>query len=100
MNEESMEGEPAGTSHRKRIGKGIFWLGVLLVIATVLAPFVVSALAYTGRDVQLGFYEIFLTPLLIFGIIMVIIGIVLVLFPGFSKDGLWIMMTGPFGKTT
>lgn len=100
MNEKTKEGEARDASRRKRIGKVIFWLGVVLVIATVLAPFVVSVLAYTGMEVQLGFYESFLTPLFIFGIIMVILGIALALFPGFSRDGLWIMMTGPFGKTT
>lgn len=100
MNEKTKDGEARDASRRKRIGKAIFWLGAVLVISTVLAPFVVSALAYTGMDVQLGFYESFLTPLFIFGIIMIILGIALALFPGFSKDGLWIMMTGPFGKTT
>lgn len=100
MNEKTKEGEARDASRRKRIGKVIFWLGVVLVIATVLAPFVVSVLAYTGMEVHLGFYESFLTPLFIFGIIMVILGIALALFPGFSRDGLWIMMTGPFGKTT
>ncbi|MGV9103553.1 MAG: hypothetical protein ACOC38_04445 [Promethearchaeia archaeon] len=98
MNEETKEGEPTNNEWRKRLGKVIFWLGILVVIAAIMAPFVVSVLAFAGMNVQLGPYQSLVGPVLIFGVVMVIIGIALALFPGFSEDGLWIMMTGPFGK--
>ncbi len=77
---------------RNRIGRIIFWMGIIFLISNVLVTFAISRIAP-----QTNFSAI--NSLALFGIVLIFVGVLIVYATGeFSKDGLWALQTGPFVK--
>ncbi len=77
---------------RNRIGRFIFWMGIIFLISNVLVTAAISWIAP-----QTNFSAI--NSLALFGIVLIFVGVLIVYATGeFSKDGLWALQTGPFVK--
>lgn len=97
MNETEEESESSVKSTRKRIGRILFMAGLLLLSFSVLSILVVSVVAYTGGTIQVSTYSGYLVPIGIFGGLLLVAGLLMVVLPdGPSKDGVWVMMLGPY----
>ena len=83
---------------RQLIGRILFWIGVIVIGAViVLGVVVISVSALTGSNTLAVGYGHSATPFLIIGILILLVGLMMALFPdGFSKDGLWVLKLGPF----
>ena len=83
---------------RRRIGRILFWIGVIIVGAlAVLGVFVISVSALVGSTVLVVSYSESAVPILIIGILAIIVGLVTALMPdGFSRDGLSVLKLGPY----
>jgi len=86
-------------SARRRIGKIMFLIGLIVVGMTVASLVILSAAAYGGYDVQLTSYSNIMTPIIVVGFLILLVGLALAVLPeGPSKDGLWVLKTGPYIK--
>lgn len=77
---------------RNRIGRIIFWMGIIFLITGVLCTSVISWIV-AGVDFSAP------NALSLFGILLIWVGVLIIYATGeFSKDGLWALQTGPFVK--
>lgn len=83
---------------RRLIGRFLFWIGVIIIGAViVLGVVVISVSALTGSTTLAVGYSNSAIPFLIIGILILLVGLTMALLPdGFSRDGLWVLKTGPF----
>jgi len=90
--------EKSVVSLRRRVGRAVFWFGVVILgIMTVLAVVVLSAAAISGSAFPITDYGNIAIPLFLLGIAAIIVGFVMALLPdGFSRNGLSIIKTGPY----
>ena len=97
MNEETDIGLPA-QSRLKRVGRILFISGIVIVVGGIVLGFgVVLVAAYTGSFVIVSNYGGYAILTLLFGVLLVIIGLIALILPGgFSKDAVWAMRIGPF----
>ena len=77
---------------RNRIGRFIFWMGIIFLISGMLCTSVISSIVavvdYSAPN-----------TLALVGIVLIFVGVLIVYATGeFSKDGLWALQTGPFVK--
>jgi uncharacterized membrane protein YadS len=88
----------SATPIRRRAGKVVSIAGVFLIASLVILGVCVSFVAaYTGSiDLSQGYLNIAI-PGFVIGFLLVIVGLTAALLPeGLSKDGLWVMQTGPY----
>jgi nitrate reductase gamma subunit len=97
MNEETDTSVPA-QSRLKRVGRILFISGIVIVVGgIVLGLSVVLVAAFTGSFVIVSNYGGYAILALLFGVLLVIIGLIALILPGgFSKDAVWAMRIGPF----
>ena len=97
MNEETDTDSPA-QPRLKRVGRILFISGIAIVVGgIVLGLSVVLVAAYTGSFVIVSNYGGYAILTLLFGVLLVIIGLIALILPGgFSKDAVWAMRIGPF----
>jgi len=97
MNEETDTGSTA-QPRMKRVGRILFISGVAIVIGVIVLGFsVVLVAAYTGSLAIVSFYGGYAIPALLFGILLIVIGLIALILPGgFSKDAVWAMRGGPW----
>ncbi|MHA2600860.1 MAG: hypothetical protein AM324_001840 [Candidatus Thorarchaeota archaeon SMTZ1-83] len=83
---------------RRLVGRILFWIGVIIIGAVlVLGVAVISVSALSGSNTLAVDYSNYATPFFIIGILIMMIGLMMALFPdGFSRDGLWVLKLGPF----
>ena len=83
---------------RRLVGRILFWIGVIVIGAViVLGVAVISVSALAGSNTLAVDYGNSAPPFLLIGILIMIIGLMMALFPdGFSRDGLWVLKLGPF----
>ncbi|MHA2379410.1 MAG: hypothetical protein ACXADS_09030 [Candidatus Thorarchaeota archaeon] len=98
MSEASSGTESIRQSSTRRFGRAVFWIGVALVaIVTILGAAVLLVTAYAGSGFLITSYGNIAIPLLAIGTVMILVGLVAYCLPeGFSKDGLWVLKTGPY----
>jgi hypothetical protein len=97
MNEETDTDSPA-QPRLKRVGRILFISGIAIVVGgIVLGLSVVLVAAYTGSFVIVSNYVGYAILALLFGVLLIIIGLIALILPGgFSKDSVWAMKIGPF----
>ena len=79
---------------RTRIGRIIFWMGIIFLISGMLCTSVIS-LIVAGVEFNYSAPN----ALALFGIVLIFVGVLIVYSTSeFSKDGLWALQTGPFVK--
>ncbi len=79
---------------RNRIGRIIFWMGIIFLVSGQLCISIISWIV-TGTD----FNYSALNALSLFGILLIFVGVLIVYATSeLSKDGLWVLQTGPFVK--
>ncbi|UCH05542.1 MAG: hypothetical protein JSW05_05085 [Candidatus Thorarchaeota archaeon] len=83
---------------RRVIGRILFWIGVVIIGAVIVLEVAVNSVsAITGSNTLVVGYSNSAIPLLIIGILIMIVGFMMAILPdGFSRDGLWVLKTGPF----
>jgi hypothetical protein len=92
MNELTKPKSETDSRMRNRIGRIIFWMGIIFLISNVLVTAAISWIAP-----QTNFSAI--NSLALFGILLIFVGVQFVYATGeFSKDGLWALQTGPYVK--
>jgi hypothetical protein len=97
MNESHREPEPRRLTKRQRIGRIFFAIGCVLAGLSVVCMFTVSAAAFSGVDIDVSLLAGLITPFGVLGVVLILLGLAMVLLPdGPSKDGVWVMMLGPF----
>ncbi len=98
MSEAPTTTESARYSLGRRVGRAVFWTGVAIIaVVTILGAAVMLASAYTGTGFLLTSYTNLAIPLVIIGAVMILVGLVAYCLPeGFSRDGLWVLKTGPY----
>ncbi|MFW9868654.1 MAG: hypothetical protein ACFFFO_07070 [Candidatus Thorarchaeota archaeon] len=97
--------EEVEVSLRRRTGKIVIVVGILLLVLVIVLGMLTSIVsAYYGPTESARAYVQFntiATPVVIFGVLLVVAGLIAILLPeGQPQDGVWIMQLGPFGKTT
>lgn len=86
------ESDSRAKPQRNRIGRIIFWMGIVFLITGVLCTFVISSIV-AGADFSAP------NALSLIGIVLIFVGVLIVYATSeFSKDGLWALQTGPFVK--
>ena len=97
MNEETDTDSPA-QPRLKRVGRILFISGVAIVVGViVLGLSVVLVAAYTGSFVIVSNYGGYAILALLFGVLLIVIGLIALILPGgFSKDVVWAMKIGPY----
>ncbi len=95
MNEETDTDSPA-QPRLKRVGRILFISGIAIVVGgIVLGLSVALVAAYTGSFVIVSNYVGYVILALLFGVLLVIIGLIALILPGgFSKDAVWAMRGG------
>lgn len=84
------------STHRV-IGKALLLLGFSVSLFTFIIAMYISLAAYTGQSTQITDYRSLLSPLTLTGVVMMVFGLAALLYPsGLSKDGSWVLMTGPY----
>jgi hypothetical protein len=85
-------------SFRRRVGKVAVMTGVFLIASLVILGVCVSFVAaFTGSSSLSQGYLNIAIPGFVFGVLLMIVGFAAALLPeGLSKDGLWVMQTGPY----
>jgi hypothetical protein len=86
------------TPIRRRVGKVALVTGVFLIASLIILGACVSLVAaYTGAAGLNQTYLDIATPGVVIGLLLMVVGLIAVLLPdGLSKDGLWIIQTGPY----
>ena len=95
--------EPQAEGHRKiplkrRIGKIALSVGLFVIVLVIVLGILTSLVsAYEGSTELVRQYDVLARPIIVFGIILVLSGLVAILLPeGLSQDGVWILKTGPY----
>ncbi|MFX1482991.1 MAG: hypothetical protein ACFFCP_07365 [Promethearchaeota archaeon] len=94
--------EQKGTKTRRDIrhlfGQVVMWIGIAVVLMVLITGLYVSLAVYpTGYGPDITSYGNLSTPLILTGIVLIILGLAVLLFPsGLSKDSNWVLMTGPY----
>ncbi|TFF91570.1 hypothetical protein EU546_08430 [Candidatus Thorarchaeota archaeon] len=97
MNKTEDNHESRKDGKRRKLGRVLFMAGLVVLSFSIVSVLVVSVAAYSGLPIQVSSYSSYLVPIGIFGVLMVVAGIVMVILPeGPSKDGVWVMMMGPY----
>lgn len=97
MNEPEDEAKPKEYTTRRKAGRILFMAGLLILSSSVLSILVVSVAAYSGVAVKVSAYFGYLVPIGIFGGLLSVAGLLMFLLPeGPSKNGVWVMMMGPY----
>lgn len=92
-----MVGVQKPQSRRRRIGKSICLLSGLAVVITLFGGLVVTVAAMSGVTQPMISYNQYASPVALLSILSFLVGLVMYIIPeGFSEDGAWVMMTGPF----
>ena len=73
------------------------WAIVGVVLFVFITGMYISLAAYTGHSIQFTNFDSFQTPLILTGIVLSLFIIASIFFSSFaSKDGAWVLMTGPY----
>jgi hypothetical protein len=85
---------------KRRIGKIVLAVGFFIIVLVIVLGILTSLVsAYDGSTELVRQYEILSPPIFVFGIILVMSGLVAILLPeGLSQDGVWILKTGPYQR--
>jgi hypothetical protein len=94
---ESDEDKFKPIKRRKRIGKIAVVLGSIAIASViVLGKLTTIVTAYDDSTDLLHLYDTIAVPILIFGILFVVSGLLAILLPeGLTKVGIWSLQTGP-----
>jgi hypothetical protein len=97
MTEPQTEGQ-RGILPRRRIGKIVLAVGLFVIVLVIVLGILTSLVsAYGGSTELVRVYDVIAYPCFVFGIILVMGGFVAIILPeGPSKDGVWILKTGPY----
>ncbi|MFX1604574.1 MAG: hypothetical protein ACFFDD_01575, partial [Promethearchaeota archaeon] len=82
---------------KRRIGKIVLAAGLLIIVVVIVLGMFASLVSATGGSTELlRVYNTILGPGLVIGILLVMVGFAAILLPeGLSKDGVWVLKTGP-----
>jgi len=83
---------------KRRIGKIGLAIGICLIVFVIVLGILSSVVsAYDSSTELVRVYDIVAGPVFIFGVLLVISGLVAILLPeGLSQDGVWVLKTGPY----
>lgn len=83
---------------RRRIGKIVLAVGLFVIVLVIVLGILTSLVsAYGGSTELVRVYDVIAYPCFVFGIILVMGGLVAIILPeGPSKDGVWVLKTGPY----
>ena len=92
--------EQGKTPLKRKIGKIGLAMGILLIVLVIVLVVLTSVVsAYDGSTELRSFYDAIARPVLVFGMLLVISGLVALILPeGLSQDGVWILKTGPYQR--
>ncbi|MFW9927523.1 MAG: hypothetical protein ACFFDM_12290 [Candidatus Thorarchaeota archaeon] len=96
MSDEQKESE-SKKNLRHFLGRIAIWIGLAIVLFVFIIGIYISLAAFNSQFTPITDLGSVLTPILLTGIILIIFGIAAILYPtGPSKDGSWVLMTGPY----
>ena len=84
-------------SPRRRFGKIILVLGLVLASSVIVFGLLTSLVsAYGGSAQFIQTFNTLAAPIFVFGVLLAISGLLALILPeGMSKDGTWSLQTGP-----
>ena len=92
--------QPQKVRRRKRIGKIMLYIGIILFVSIIMLELgVMLVYAYNGSSSLIHATNDVALLTVPMSLILILIGLSLVLMPdGFTSDGIWIFNVGPFNK--
>jgi uncharacterized membrane protein HdeD (DUF308 family) len=97
VNESQKEPKKSRLTKRQRIGRVFLAIGSILAGFSVVCLFTIPAAAFSGADTDVSPLAGLIAPSGVLGVVLILLGLAMVILPdGPSKDGVWVMMLGPF----
>jgi len=98
MNTAQEEADVRKPSRRKGAGRVIFFIGFALLLIAIVFSFSISLVSsYSGAEVPISDYSGIISLIFTAELLLILAGLAAVVLPeGPSKDGIWVMMVGPY----
>ena len=73
------------------------WIGIAILLFVLIIGMYISLAAHMSQSFPVTEYGSLLAPAVVTGIVLILFGVAALLYPtGPSKDGSWVIMTGPY----